>query len=264
MDWTMLMVLAGLWLASPIVLLIALVVSRHQLAEARRQAAAWERLARSQEVLTPPWQTELPDWPARANIQPAASSPLESNRAEIPAVKPALDSRREQETSAQSWVEQVTDTPAVDLAEMSTAADWRPAQPGPIERALRAASGWPKLIAPFLAQNIGWFVGGFCFVAGALFLVANTSGFLNALVVWGSLIGATVFLIWAGYQFRRQRPELVAASSVLLTLGLMLGPLDLAVAVRLFAASGGEFLLISISVVLAALTLAGFAGIAWL
>ena len=39
MDWTILIVLAGLWLVSPIVLLIALVVSRHQLAEARRRAA---------------------------------------------------------------------------------------------------------------------------------------------------------------------------------------------------------------------------------
>ncbi|MDS4057435.1 MAG: hypothetical protein RKP73_02525, partial [Candidatus Contendobacter sp.] len=60
------------------------------------------------------------------------------------------------------------------------AADWRPAAPSPLEKALRALSGWPKLIAPFLAQNIGWFIGGFCFVAGALFLIANTTGFVNA------------------------------------------------------------------------------------
>ena len=65
MDWTILIVLAGLWLVSPIVLLIALVVSRHQLTEARRQATDWERLARSQDapVKTPPWQTEWPESP---------------------------------------------------------------------------------------------------------------------------------------------------------------------------------------------------------
>jgi hypothetical protein len=55
-------------------------------------------------------------------------------------------------------------------------AGWRPAAPNPLEKALQTLSGWPKLIAPFLMQNIGWFIGGFCFVAGALFLIANTRG----------------------------------------------------------------------------------------
>ncbi len=257
MDWTMLMVLAGLWLASPIVLLIALVVSRHQLAEARRQAAAWERLARSQEA--PAWQTPVAPTPA---VPAQREQESESWVAPPPAL--TLAPRAEDGWSDRVVTASRSAPIAAADADSSPDHDWRPAEPGPLERVLRAASGWPKLIAPFLAQNIGWFVGGFCFVAGALFLVANTSGFLNALVVWGSLIGATVFLIWAGYQFRRQRPELVAASSVLLILGLMLGPLDLAVAVRLFAASGDDRLLLSISVVLAVLTLAGFAGIAWL
>ncbi|MDS4042235.1 MAG: hypothetical protein RKP20_13765, partial [Candidatus Competibacter sp.] len=30
---------------------------------------------------------------------------------------------------------------------------WRPAAPSPLEKALQALSGWPKLVAPFLAQN---------------------------------------------------------------------------------------------------------------
>ncbi|MFZ1830442.1 MAG: hypothetical protein WAW42_17125, partial [Candidatus Competibacteraceae bacterium] len=82
MDWTILIVLAGLWLVSPIVLLIALVVSRHQLAEARRQAAEWERLARSQDapVSAPLWQTEWPQSPPPVTVEtePASSpsSPL--------------------------------------------------------------------------------------------------------------------------------------------------------------------------------------------
>lgn len=139
------------------------------------------------------------------------------------------------------------------------AADWRPAAPSPLERALRAVSGWPKLIAPFLAQNIGWFVGGFCFIAGALFLIANTSGFVNALVVFASLFGASAFLIWAGYQFRRKRAELVVASSMLLTLGMLLAPLVLAVAVRLVVASRGDSLLLIVGLLVAAGTLAAFA-----
>ncbi len=120
-------------------------------------------------------------------------------------------------------------------------------------------SGWPKLIAPFLAQNIGWFVGGFCFVAGALFLIANTEGFINALVVFASLLGATAFLIWAGYQFRRRRPELAVASGVLLSLGMLLAPLVLAVAVRLVAASGGDMGLLILGLLLVIGTLAVFA-----
>ena len=140
--------------------------------------------------------------------------------------------------------------------------DWRPTIPSPLEKALQTLSGWPTLIAPFLAQNIGWFIGGFCFIAGALFLIANTSGLINALVVFASLSGATAFLIWAGYQFRRNRPELVVASSVLLTLGMLLAPLDLAVAVRLVSASGGDAGLLIVNLLILAATLATFAWIA--
>ncbi len=144
------------------------------------------------------------------------------------------------------------------------AADWRPAAPSPLEKALRALSGWPRLIAPFLAQNIGWFIGGFCFVAGALFLIANTQGFVNALTVFASLLSATAFLIWAGYRFRRERPELVIASGMLLTLGMLLAPLDLAVAVRLASAGAGEGLLLALSLVVVAGALAAFAWTAML
>jgi hypothetical protein len=34
---------------------------------------------------------------------------------------------------------------------------------------MQVMAGWPALIAPFLVQNIGWFIGGFCFVAGSIF-----------------------------------------------------------------------------------------------
>lgn len=315
-------VLAGLWLVSPIVLLIALVVSRHQLAGARRRLAEWERLGRAQEVTASPIGpiplapavavaeavpspvAELgihPQGPARPEPCVPDDSPVFAKdavkapevvvqppqwQADEPIVlAPAVvvaDLHLEPPAFTEGATKapasphptpepgffpvgagQGAGTPAPQWSEAGLAADdWQPMPPGPLERALQAVSGWPRLIAPFLAQNIGWFIGGFCFVAGALFLVANTSGFLNALVVWGSLVGATAFLIWAGYQFRRQRPELVMAARVLLTLGLMLGPLDLAVAVRLFDASGGAVLPLAISTVLAVLSWAAFAWIA--
>ncbi|MDS4057436.1 MAG: hypothetical protein RKP73_02530, partial [Candidatus Contendobacter sp.] len=97
------------------------------------------------------------------------------------------------------------------------------------------------------------------FVAGALFLIANTTGFVNALVVFASLLSATAFLIWAGYRFRRERPELVVAGSMLLALGMLLAPLDLAVAVRLASASAGNGLLLIVSLVVVAGALVAFA-----
>ena len=224
-----------------------------------RRAMAWNLLARESDTApgAPPWQ------PAALTPSVKAPSPLAGEgwggggespepppvalpepRLPLPPAPPVPVSRRAPKTG---WEEPVP------------AADWRPAAPSPLEQALRALSGWPRLIAPFLAQNIGWFVGGFCFIAGALFLIANTTGFVNALVVFASLVGATGFLIWAGYQFRRKRPELGVASGMLLTLGLLLGPLDLAVAVRLASASAGDGLLLTVSALIVVGALAAFA-----
>ena len=63
---------------------------------------------------------------------------------------------------------------------------FRPAEPGLLERTLKTVSGWHALIAPFLVQNIGWFIGGFCFVAGSVFLVSYTTGFGKAFAIWGA------------------------------------------------------------------------------
>lgn len=135
---------------------------------------------------------------------------------------------------------------------------WQPVPPDRLERALLALSGWPRLIVPFLVQNIGWFIGGFCLIAGVFLLIAYTSGFLNDLLIFGSLLGSTALLLWGGHQLRHQRPELVVASNMLLTLGMLLGPLDLAVAVGLFDASGGNSVLILVSLLLAVGTLGAF------
>ncbi|MCB1919138.1 MAG: hypothetical protein KDJ28_04045, partial [Candidatus Competibacteraceae bacterium] len=205
MDWTILIILVGLWLVSPIVLLIALIVSRHQLAEARRQLAAWKQQV--QDELPDRERSSSPANPLRSSAsvtEPLQPIPPPLIPLSLP-IPPAPVIPSQQTETARSPLS----TPLPSAPNEQRDADWRPAEPGPLEKALQTMSGWPGLIAPFLVQNIGWFIGGFCFVAGALFLVANTTGFINALVVFASLLTATAFLIWAGYQFRRARPELV-------------------------------------------------------
>jgi len=134
---------------------------------------------------------------------------------------------------------------------------WKSAEPSALEHALQTVSGWPALIAPFLAQNIGWFIGGFCFVAGSIFLVSYTAGFAKALTVFAALFTYTLFLLWAGYQLRRRQPELEASSSVLMTLGVLLVPLNIAAAVRLMQTGQGLPWFIVIDILAAILALGG-------
>ena len=243
-----------------------------------RRAVAWNLLAQGSDAPlgSPPWQSAAPESPsipgiaAAPNNLPTFSLVAKADDLDAPLNPPLLlpppHDSTEQPPSLPPFAIEMVDKPGSKWEEPGPAVadDWRPAVPGPLEKALQALSGWPKSIAPFLAQNIGWFIGGFCFIAGALFLIANTSGFINALVVFASLSSATAFLVWAGYQFRRNRPELVIASSVLLTLGMLLAPLDLTVAVQLASASSGDGLLLTVSLLIGAVTLAAFAWIATL
>ncbi|RUQ33010.1 MAG: hypothetical protein EKK68_04605 [Candidatus Competibacteraceae bacterium] len=285
MNWTILIFIAALWLVSPIILLIALIVTRRQLHETQRLLAVAQAAAKSAErarqiaeslprpLAAAPERPPLPftlekPTPVSSPPQPLIKPPISASPAlqleplpEAPVALPLPEPQPEPPA--------FTPPPFTPPPEPPTFAPpphprkpervaWQPTAPNPLERALHTLSGWPKLIAPFLMQNIGWFIGGFCFVAGALFLIANTSGFINALAVFGSLVSVTAFLLWAGYQFRRQRPELVIASSMLLTLSMLLAPLDLAVAVRLINASGGDGLLLIVSLLITAATLAAF------
>jgi hypothetical protein len=250
----------------------------------RRRALAWSLLAQSFENPPgpPPWlpaapKPAAPPVPAKESpaIAPGDASPTTPPLPalvswplapmEPPPIPPASPVSGPRPEPAERLAPRPVPKPALPSLKpvpgvvAVDAADWRPAPPSPLERALHAISGWPKLIAPFLAQNIGWFVGGFCFIAGALFLIANTSGFVNALVVFASLFGASAFLVWAGYQFRRKCAELVVASSMLLTLGMLLAPLVLVVAVRLVVASRGDSLLLILSLLITAATLGAFA-----
>ncbi len=370
MEWTLLVLVAALWLLSPFILLIVLIVTRQQLRQARlrlaasplpdaqsrpgmRTAPAWsasggnarcapvdlenllllrlelQRLLESG-ALSPERGQSLnaeldrvglrhldaggmgPDdtlWQQRRALAwsllgqmaerplgpapwlPAVSVPTPVS-APTPAPEPSSvpDVQREppvsprlelepqaplppprpltQYSSAMPWPApaSASASASVDVPEITPVEsdNWRPAAPSPLEKALQVLSGWPRLIAPFLAQNIGWFIGGFCFLAGALFLIAHTEGFVNALVVFTSLFSFSTFLLWAGYQFRRQRPELVMTSGTLLTLAMLLGPLDLLVAVRLIEASAGNRLLLLIGGLVALLTLVAFAWMATL
>jgi hypothetical protein len=109
----------------------------------------------------------------------------------------------------------------------------QPTRPGALEQALQALSGWPALLVPFLVQNIGWFIGGFCFVAGSIFLVSYTTGFAKALTILSVVFAYTVLVLWGGYQLRRRQPALAMSSNVLLTIGVLLVPLNITATVRL-------------------------------
>ncbi|MDH3602860.1 MAG: hypothetical protein OEU26_24880, partial [Candidatus Tectomicrobia bacterium] len=131
-----------------------------------------------------------------------------------------------------------------------------PAQPGALERALQAVSGWPALLAPFLVQNIGWFIGGFCFVAGSIFLVSYTTGFAKSLTIFSVLFAYTLIVLWAGYQLRR-RSALVTSSNVLMTIGVLLVPLNIAAVVRLILTGLPSPGLAAVGLLTAALCLGG-------
>ncbi len=107
-----------------------------------------------------------------------------------------------------------------------------------------------KVLLPFLGQNIGWFLGSFCFIAGAAFLVTYTSGFERALVSFATLACYTLLLLWASYQLRRKSEDLATASFVLNIVAVLLMPLALITASRLFVTSESTAsLLLSLAII---------------
>lgn len=128
-----------------------------------------------------------------------------------------------------------------------------PREPNALERALQVVSGWPKVLLPFLAQNIGWFVGAFCFLAGSVFLVSYTSGFSKALAVFAVVLAYTVFLIWAGYRLKLKHPNANAASGALMSIGMLLVPLNFSAAARLTMSGAENWLYWGIGVLASAL-----------
>ena len=139
---------------------------------------------------------------------------------------------------------------------VSTDEAWVPATPSVLERTLQTVSRWPALLVPFLVQNILWFICGLCFVAGSTFLISSTSGQTNALAVSAVLLAYSGFLLWIGYRLCRARPELTSGH-VLLALGLLLIPLNVASAVRLITTAQATPW-IAISLLLTAAEVLGF------
>lgn len=115
---------------------------------------------------------------------------------------------------------------------------WQPKEPGALEKMLTALSGWHALAAPFLLQNIGWFIGVFCFIAGSVFLVSYSSGYAKNLLAFITLFIFTLFSLWGGYQIRRKRPELKTSSHVIFILSMLLIPLVTTTVINLLINSG--------------------------
>src|SRR5215510_13323270 len=162
-------------------------------------------------------RVEIPPRPATAAWTPPPAPPVT-----VPEAPEAL-------VEAEQPVTAASPLSATDTASYA----WEPTAPSALERAMQAMAGWPALIAPFLVQNIGWFIGGLCFVAGSIFLVTYTTGFAKTLTSFAVLSVYTLLLLWAGYQLRRRQPALEISSSALLILGMLLVPLNVAAAVRL-------------------------------
>ncbi|MCP4378293.1 MAG: hypothetical protein GY794_19225, partial [bacterium] len=192
-------------------------------------------------------------------LPPEIPSPLPPDRASVPpevaksekisSVAPvgSTGARREEQAaeSGERPVAVTAHAPAKHVKSTAAAREfaWRPVAPGSLERALHAISGWPKILVPFLVQNIGWFIGTFLFLAGSVFLVTYTTGFIKAAIVFASLFAYTLFLIWAGYKLLRLRTRLAAASAVLLSTGMLLVPLTISAVTQLLMNAGSALLL---------------------
>ena len=186
-------------------------------------------------------KVEVPGLTAQRSSPPA--TPAVSPAAKLPAPKP---------------------TPPPTPAPSTVSEDsysWKPVSPSLLERTLQTVAGWPAVLAPFLVQNIGWFIGGLCIVAGSIFLVSylvsHTTGFAKALTIFGVLSAYTFSLLWGGYQLRRRRPALDMSSNALMTLGVLLVPLNIAACVRLLHTAQAIPWQLGLGVLLAVLSLGG-------
>jgi hypothetical protein len=215
----------------------------HSLAWVQSRDAAWALLLQHRVMLPaqPPWHetTETGGVDMQALAPPAHLYDDVAQSVAVPPLSMAAEAAIS-EGVAPSVPVPASHTPELPLydgvePELETPSDYalEPRPPSAVERALQAVSGWPALLIPLMVQNIGWFIGGFCFVAGSVFLVSYTTGFAKSLTIFSVLFTYTVLVLWAGYQLCRRRPELVASSQVLLTIGVLLVPLNIAAAVRL-------------------------------
>lgn len=171
----------------------------------------------------------------------AATPPFNLNDAAVPlaaANEPALTYAEAIEDSEPASTPVIPAEKRPDIENYA----WQRHEPGRLETALAALSGWHAMAVPFLLQNIGWFIGVFCFIAGSIFLVSYSTGYVKNLIVFLTLCIFTLFLFWGGYQIRKKRPELSTSSDVILILSVLLIPLTTVTAVRLLMSSETLFL----------------------
>jgi hypothetical protein len=255
-----------------------------------RRDEAWRIFVRTQHDPPglPPWrrdtgspQASAPEPPHETAVtsprQPITTepSPPEPIAAEAPLPAAALSTAEPAPSSVATagWIEHRSESeerahepepspsaanaPSTETLYDTESYAFEPPPPSAIERAIQTMSGWPRLAAPFLVQNIGWFIGVFCFVAGTLFLVSVTSGFVNSLVILTSLAVYTAFLIVAGYKIRHRRAELRISGNVLLTIAMLLAPLNLTAAARLLDTAVGSLPALTLALVASAALCAG-------
>ncbi|BAP58248.1 hypothetical protein THII_3951 [Thioploca ingrica] len=193
-------------------------------------------------TVTPPQATFLPKVasnPAQATLPPVNAEPLSFTQTvekTTPAAQPII---APPQSALLPKVLKITKA-VVHTQQKKTAFSWLPRQ---FNREL-----FTRLLLPFLWQNLGWFIGGFCFISGSVFLVTNTTGFAKAVTVFTILYLYTLLLFWGSYQIRRRRPQLLTASHVLSTLAVLLVPLDLAAATRLIQSSLPNLGLVSLTI----------------
>ncbi len=186
-------------------------------------------------------QSQILFTPTEAELKPdmiALEVPIES-KVGIATVEPDTNVKTEIEPidNIKPETNQLLDTKVETEIQVHPPKITEPAPPSALEQMMHKVSGWSSLLLPFLQQNIGWFLGGFCFLAGSIFLATYTTGLVSNLVVFLTLFAYTVFLAWAGYQLQKHRPELSTASRVLMILSALLMPLNFTASVRFVALS---------------------------
>ena len=214
----------------------------------QRKNSAWNLLNRHLQgtLGEPPWQTP--------ETKPNATSTAEPVK--ISFTKPAVFIERNIEPAPELTPEPIKPKPI----EVKPKITFKPKEPTRLERALKTLSGWHSLAIPFLIQNIGWFIGIFCFIAGSMFLVAYSSGYTKNLIAFFSFFIFTLALLFGGYQLRKKRPELIASSYVIFILSLLLIPITHINATQLlFNSNGLGLILLSTLLISLELTLFYFA-----
>ncbi|MCI0429424.1 MAG: hypothetical protein L0210_02625, partial [Rhodospirillales bacterium] len=210
-----------------------------------RCARAWALLMRRGADGPAPWaEAHLPVQTNAVELEPRpdpAPTPALGALAELSMASPSKEATNAADMPSPEPSGNLAGVTAPSQTDAISCYAWQPAAPGLLARTLKTVSGWHALLAPFLVQNIGWFIGGFCFLAGSIFLVSYTTGFAKALAIFGALAAYTLLLLHGGYQLLRRRPELSTSSQVLVSLGALLVPLTIAAATRLLATAAPSY-----------------------